>query len=523
MKRFLTFMMALALVLCAACGKQTETPVTPDQPPVQEQPAQPSESDNSPQPELDNDLEPLAGKVAVLTTNAELQNASAETVDTEGNVILMDMAVTLEQGTLVYVESQEDTLCTVALLAGEPPYPKGQLNADQLSAQTELLLQAQQVILNDTPSYAAAGGETLLEKRSGVAQVELRNASWWKVSLPGGGESFWIRETDLTWDWPLPDMLEPPQPPAEPEVPVVVEPEGFVSVTKLPEGIPGVEQVLQFIPLQGGASVLLAKGGEKGWIVTYDYMVAEVLDQMEVAVGDQAQMALMDAGTLYYYDGQKEWEILIGGRMGLSSREYDINRRLMMGDKQISGVNGSILVDGAVVLEAQPGKDAYVLVGILDDHRLLYNAYGAATNLSGTYGIYDHATGEKKLLTTLGQQVVGAWGDTLLIARQHAGGLYELGKFDLTDYSFTALNIGHEKIDQRVEHIWCSNDGTQMLVTWEDDAGLHVQIFDLESQEERYAWTAPAGEGWNFRIADGSNLAVWQGRPEDLTVWNVNY
>ena len=387
MKRFLTFMMALALVLCAACGKQTETPITPNQPPVQEQPAP------------------------------------------------------------------------------------------------------------ETPEVPASPEQPPVQEQPAPETPE----------APVTPETPQISET-----------------PETPELPVVVEPEGFVSVTKLPKGIPGVEQVLQFIPLQGGASVLLAKGGDKGWIVTYDYMVAEVLDQMEVAVGDQAQMALMDAGTLYYYDGQKEWEILIGGRMGLSSREYDINRRLMMGDKQISGGNGSILVDGVAVLEAQPGKDSYMLVGILGDHRLLYNAY-SADNLYGTYGIYDHATGEKKLLTTLGQYMVGAWGDTLLIARKYAGGLYELGKFDLTDYSFTALNIGHEKIDQRVEHIWCSNDGTQMLVTWEDDAGLHVQIFDLESQEERYAWTAPAGEGWNFQIADGSNLAVWQGSPEDLTLWNVNY
>ena len=320
----------------------------------------------------------------------------------------------------------------------------------------------------------------------------------------------------------------PTQPVTEPATqapvqPTVVEPAGAVSVVKLPADIPDVEQVLDFLPLQGGASVLLAKSGDKGWLMTYDYTSLEVIHQLEVNIGDDAQLSRMDASTLYYYDGQKSWEVTVSGRMNLSAKAYDIYNWLKMGDKQISGLNGSILVDGKVVLEAQPGKDAYSLVGILDDHRLLYNAYSAATNLTGTFGVYDHTTGEEKLLTTIGQHVAGVWGDTLLIARQHAGGLYELGKYDLTDYNFTALNIGHEKIDRMVDRILCSNDGSQLMVTWEDEAGLHVQVFDLETQAELYAWTAPAGEDWQFRIADGNRLAVWQGNPDDLTVWDVEY
>jgi hypothetical protein len=91
----------------------------------------------------------------------------------------------------------------VSVLAGEPPHPQGQLKAELLSAELASLLEANEVILNDTPTYAAAGGEMPLENRSGVAQVEMRNAMWWKVVLPGGEEGFWIKETDLTWQWPL--------------------------------------------------------------------------------------------------------------------------------------------------------------------------------------------------------------------------------------------------------------------------------------------------------------------------------
>ncbi|MBQ3533967.1 MAG: M56 family metallopeptidase [Clostridia bacterium] len=151
----------------------------------------------------------FTGKVAVLTQDAPLENAAVETVDEQGNTILMDMALTLKKGTLVYVESHEGSTCTVTLLAGEPPHPRGQLSANLLSTDSELLAQADQVILNNVPAYAAAGSETPQGSRSGVANVELRNALWWKVSLPGGADSFWVKQTDLTWDWPLPEILAP--------------------------------------------------------------------------------------------------------------------------------------------------------------------------------------------------------------------------------------------------------------------------------------------------------------------------
>ena len=140
----------------------------------------------------------------------------------------------------------------------------------------------------------------------------------------------------------------------------------------------------------------------------------------------------------------------------------------------------------------------------------------AGTKLGGSMAGY-------KLLTKLGQHVVGVWDDTLLIARQHAGGWYELGKYDLTDYSFTPLNIGHEKIDHRVEHIHCNDAGTRLQVTWTDSDGTHVQIFDLETQQELYTWTAPAEEDWNFFPVGDNGLAVWTGESDDLTVWKVEY
>ena len=91
----------------------------------------------------------FTGKVAVLTQDAPLENASVETVDEHGNTILMDMALTLKKGTLVYVESHEASTCTVTLLAGEPPHPRGQLSANLLSTDPELLAQADHRSITD--------------------------------------------------------------------------------------------------------------------------------------------------------------------------------------------------------------------------------------------------------------------------------------------------------------------------------------------------------------------------------------
>ena len=149
-------------------------------------------------------LYPFAGKVAVLTKDAPLENAYVETVDERGNTVLMDMALTLQKGTLVYVEAHESNTCTVTVLAGEPPHPRGQLPESVLNTDPELLIQANQVILNNGPRWSGPN-ESLLAGTgvSGVANVKERRDDWLQVALPGGGEPFWVRRVDLRWEWPI--------------------------------------------------------------------------------------------------------------------------------------------------------------------------------------------------------------------------------------------------------------------------------------------------------------------------------
>ena len=143
----------------------------------------------------------LTGRVAVLIENAPLDNAFAETVDAEGRTVVMDMALTLRKGDLVYVESQEGGACAVTVLAGEPPRARGTLDVRLLSVEQTELENANQVILKNAPQWAGPN-EGLFDGAavSGVANVEERKDNWYCVTLPGGDNAFWVRREDIVFD-----------------------------------------------------------------------------------------------------------------------------------------------------------------------------------------------------------------------------------------------------------------------------------------------------------------------------------
>ncbi|MDD5908611.1 MAG: M56 family metallopeptidase [Clostridia bacterium] len=143
----------------------------------------------------------LTGRVAVLIENAPLDNAFAETVDAEGRTVVMDMALTLRKGDLVYVESQEGGACAVTVLAGEPPRARGTLDVRLLSVEQTELENANQVILKNAPQWVGPNeGLFAGAAVSGVANVEKRKDNWYCVTLPGGDNAFWVRREDIVFD-----------------------------------------------------------------------------------------------------------------------------------------------------------------------------------------------------------------------------------------------------------------------------------------------------------------------------------
>lgn len=143
----------------------------------------------------------LTGRVAVLIENAPLDNAFAETVDAEGRTVVMDMALTLRKGDLVWVESQEGGACAVTVLAGEPPRARGTLDVRLLSVEQTELEKANQVILKNAPQWVGPNeGLFAGAAVSGVANVEKRKDNWYCVTLPGGDNAFWVRREDIVFD-----------------------------------------------------------------------------------------------------------------------------------------------------------------------------------------------------------------------------------------------------------------------------------------------------------------------------------
>ena len=143
----------------------------------------------------------LTGRVAVLIENAPLDNAFAETVDAEGRTVVMDMALTLRKGDLVWVESQEGGACAVTVLAGEPPRARGTLDVRLLSVEQTELENANQVILKNAPQWVGPNeGLFAGAAVSGVANVEERKDNWYCVTLPGGDNAFWVRREDIVFD-----------------------------------------------------------------------------------------------------------------------------------------------------------------------------------------------------------------------------------------------------------------------------------------------------------------------------------
>jgi len=523
MKNLFVWFLLAALVFTAACGKQPQNPVTPTEPapPATEMPTeaptQPAtEAPTEPVTEAPAEAD-LSGKVAVLTADAPLENASAETVDANGNRILMDMELTLSRGTLVYVETQEQDLCIVVLLAGEPPHPRGQLPAELLRTEVEDLLQARQVILNDTPVYATAGDADFKEKRSGVAQVEARNAQWWKVSLPGGGEPFWVRQTDLTWEWPLPEHDEPVS-----EPPAIVEPEGFVSVVKLPGDVHAI------LPLNEQVAVVLGEFDDGWQLMTYDYRTAVVLGKLSVECYEFAGApALLEADpyVLLYQDGRYDWKVAVDDDWQMTREKTDIQTlQRQMGDFTVETSESGITLDGKAIPALQANdRLSYALARVLNDHQLLYYANDRSMQNLSHYGVYDHTTGKTRAVTTMGQQVIGTWGENLLTGLWAENGWYNLGLIRLEDMGYTKLDVGGDTPKQAVSGIELHREGTRALTVRWEEGGTRMAVYAIPEGELLYTWTVPAEEDWHFGMASEQNSVFWKEQSDGVTVWTVEY
>ena len=353
------------------------------------------------------------------------------------------------------------------------------------------------------------------------------SAQWLWAKPVGGDELVILTDRDgRSLHYPVPQT---------PEAPQTFTPEGAVAERKLPgifEGSLGVDLIA---PLEGSVAALRSFDGGTAELLIYDVAEDVLLSRQEVPGHDGTNELLLlgkDPYTLYYYDGQDEWKITLDGDWQQTREDYDPALYLsVMGDLMIhQSTDGSIAV-GRVVPPALQANDrmTYRFVRVLNDHQLLYQAVDKTVSTQSHYGVYDSITGETQAVTTMGQQVVGSWGDLLLVARKDSEGLYQFAVVSLTDFAYTPLEIGHETPETGVDgtrygdapYIQCDSERRRLLLIGYRNGVCTAEVVSLEDSRVLYRLEVPDAEIWTFYLAEDDFLLVRKGWTNDSTLWLV--
>lgn len=344
----------------------------------------------------------------------------------------------------------------------------------------------------------------------------------------------------------VPDVPEEPGTPEEPEQPDVPEapdasdePEAGPAAPSVPDGLPtdavalpdpetaidGFADLGCFTPLTDRVMALVGYDPEGAALLLYDYVSGTVLSRQEVSSHDgshQLSVLCRDPWQLYYYDGQRHWLAALNAQWEATAEAYDPAQELFVLDGLTITQEGSSIAIGGTVPEALHGENDAVFqaVRVLDDHRLLYQLVSGKTGVTD-YGVYDHATGEGRLVTTLGQSVVGVWGEVLLIGRPTDDGLwYDLALMQLTDMTYTPLTLGHESEAGAVEVMQTDDAGTRLLVRTVSGTETAAQLFSLPEGDLLFQWETIGPDEWELDLTGDCLLFRRQGTSE---MWQLQY
>lgn len=340
-----------------------------------------------------------------------------------------------------------------------------------------------------------------------------------------------------------PGTPEEPEQPEQPDVPEAPdasdEPEAGPAAPSVPDGLPadavalpdpetaidGFADLGCFTPLTDRVMALMGYDPEGAALLLYDYVSGTVLSRQEVSSHDgshRLSVLCRDPWQLYYYDGQRHWLASLNAQWEATVEAYDPAQELFVLDGLTITQEGSSIAIGGTVPEALHGEDgaAFQAVRVLGDHRLLYQLVSGKTGVTD-YGVYDHATGEGRLVTTLGQSVVGVWGEVLLIGRPTDDGLwYDLALMQLTDMTYTPLTLGHESEAGAVEVMQTDDAGTRLLVRTVSGTETAAQLFSLPEGDLLFQWETIGPDEWELYLTGDCLLFRRQGTSE---MWQLQY
>lgn len=140
-------------------------------------------------------------KVGIVTEDTVLKTPYIITLDGQNNYIYeeLNQEVSLKEHDLILVIDDNSNSYRATIAWGEPPSPIGIVSKDVISFDTALFEEANQAKLDQAVEYDDKDGNEIGIK-SGVGKVKSREEGWILFELPGGGESFWVRDTSLSYD-----------------------------------------------------------------------------------------------------------------------------------------------------------------------------------------------------------------------------------------------------------------------------------------------------------------------------------
>ena len=316
----------------------------------------------------------------------------------------------------------------------------------------------------------------------------------------------------------------PTEAPTEPvsEPPAIVEPEGFVSVVKLPGDVHAI------LPLNEQVAVVLGEFDDGWQLMTYDYRTAVVLGKLSVECYEFAGApALLEADpyVLLYQDGRYDWKVAVDDDWQMTREKTDVQAlQRQMGAFTVETPESGITLDGKPISVLQPNdRVSYALVRVLNDHQLLYYATDRNILSLSHYGVYDHTTGETRAVTTMGQDVIGNWGESLLVGFWAENGWYKLAQIKLDDMSCTELSIDCDTPQQAVAYMELNREGTRLTTGRQEETGYVARVYDVPGCQLLYQWTLPDDGMWNWSLIGENNIAFWKKEAAGITVWTVEY
>lgn len=143
------------------------------------------------------------GRLGIVLEDTEIQKPYTLTVNSAHEKIV-DYSVGeqfLKANDLVVVYSEDGDNCKIATISNDAEPILGTIESKYVSFDEELFSTANQGLLDNKKYYDAKNGNEIGSDPATRCMIESREDGWAQIVLAGHGESVWVKEEDLSYDF----------------------------------------------------------------------------------------------------------------------------------------------------------------------------------------------------------------------------------------------------------------------------------------------------------------------------------